>query len=318
MPHSRPIRSFFALAALLLATAASGVAQQTQPVPVTAVVPTTAETLPFYWALQQGLFEKAGIAMTVTTASSGSMATAAVVGGAAQIGSSNVLSEIQAYAKGLPIVLVAAAGQFNDSAPNAEVFVAPDSSIRTGRDLEGKTVAVASLHDLLALSMHTWLDAQGADFGKIHFVEMPPSSQVAALQSGRVDAIYVYEPFRGQAEHTGMRTLVAPYRSLGKDFLFSVWFANGSWVSAHRDAALRFSQIMHDATVYTNAHYDELIPLISSYTKMTPDEIRASRRVPATPSLKAAQIQPVIDAAARYHEIDKAFPAQELILPGAP
>ena len=81
--------------------------------------------------------------------------------------------------------------------------------------------------------------------------------------------------------------------------------------------AILFAQIMHDATEYTNAHYDELMPLISSYTKMTPAEIRASRRVPATPSLEVAEIQPVIDAAARYHEIERPFPAAELLLPGA-
>jgi NitT/TauT family transport system substrate-binding protein len=311
-------RALFALSLALAALTAAGGAQQLRPTPVTAVVPTTAETLPFYWALQQGLFEKAGLALTVTTATSGSMATATVVGGAAQIGSSNVLSEIQAHAKGLPIVLLAAAGEYDDRLPNNEIFVAAGSPIRVAHDLEGKTVAIASLHDLLALSMHSWLDREGVDVAKIRFVEMPPSSQVAALQQGRVEAIHVYEPFRGQAERAGMRALVAPYYTIGRDFIFSVWFANATWVNANRDAALKFARVMHDATEYTNAHYEELIPMISSYTKMSPDEIRSMRRVRGSPSLRPALIQPVIDAAAKYHEIEKAFPAQEMILTGVP
>lgn len=75
---------------------------------------------------------------------------------------------------------------------------------------------------------------------------------------------------------------------------------------------------MHDAAIYTNAHYDELIPFIASFSKMSVDDVRAIRKVYAATSLKAADIQPVIDAAYKYHEIDKVFPAQELILPGVP
>jgi len=303
---------------LFLALAAGGSFAQTTRTALTAVVPTTAETLPFYYAMQQGMFEKAGLSITITGATSGSMATAAVVGGAAQIGSSNVLSEIQAHSKGIPIVLVAPAGQYNSTAPNAEVFVAANSPIRTAKDLEGKTMAVASLHDLLALSTYVWLDQQGVDRSKVRFVEMPPPEQVPALLAGRVDVIYVYEPFRGQAEHAGARFLVAPYNAVGRDFLFSVWFANGTWANEHKDAVLAFALVMHDATLYTNAHYDERLPLVSSYTKMSIDQIKATRIVRSATSLRANQIQPIIDAAAKFHEIAAPFPAQEMILAGAP
>lgn len=313
-------RAAAALGLLVAAAAGTGSAQTAaRPLTaLTAVVPTTAETLPFFYAQQQGWFEKAGLSITVTSATSGSMATAAVVGGAAQIGSSNVLSEIQAHSKGIPIVLLAPAGQYNAAAPNAEIFVAAASPIKTAKDLEGKTMAVASLHDLLALSTYVWLDQQGADRSKIRFVEMPPPEQVPALLAGRVDVIYVYEPFRGQAEHAGARFLVAPYNAVGRDFLFSVWFANGSWATEHKDAALAFARVMHDATLYTNAHYDELLPLVSSYTKMSVDALKATRVVRAATSLRANQIQPIIDAAAKFHEISAPFPAQEMILAGAP
>lgn len=306
-------------ALLLISLTAGGLGQTPRALtPMTVVVPTTAETLPFYYAMQQGLFEKAGLSITVTTASSGSMATAAVVGGAAQAGSSNVLSEIQAHAKGIPIVLLAPAGEYDPALPNNEIFVTAASPIKAPKDLEGRTMAVASLHDLLALSTHAWLDKEGVDAAKIRFVELAPAEMVTALMSGRVDVIHVYEPFRGAAERAGARVLVAPYTAIGRDFLFSVWFANATWASEHKDAALAFARVMHDAAVYTNAHYDDLIPLVSSYTKMSPDDLRATRRVKVATSLRPALIQPVIEAAAKYHEIAAPFPAQEMIFPGAP
>ena len=308
-----------ATAALLVTSGASrGLGQTRALTPLTAVVPTTAETLPFFYAMQQGMFEKAGLSITITSASSGSMATAAVAGNTAQIGSSNVLSEIQAHAKGIPIVLLAPAGQYEVANPNNEIFVTAASPIKTPKDLEGRTMAVASLHDLLALSTHAWLDKEGVDASKIRFVELAPAEQVAALLSGRVDVIHVYEPFRGAAERAGARVLVAPYSAIGRDFIFSVWFANATWANEHREAALAFARVMHDATLYTNAHYDELLPLVSSYTKMSLDALKSTRRVRVATSLQASQIQPVIEAAAKYHEIAAGFPAQEMILPGAP
>ena len=314
-----PIRTAVAFAALLAALSLPGVAQQTPaPLAITVIAGPTAEALPFFWAMQQGLFEKAGLSITVGSATSGSMSTTAVIADAAQIGGSNVLSEIQAHLKGLPVVLLAAGAKYDPKLPNNEVFVNAASPIKTARDLEGKTVAVASLHDMLSLSMRSWIDKSGADITKIKFVEIPPSSQLIALQQGRVDAIHVYEPFRGQAERAGARAIVAPYATIGNGFAFSCWFTNANFVSQHRDAALKFAQVMHDAAVYTNAHYDELIPFIASFSKMTVDDVRTIRKVYAATSLKPADIQPVIDTAYKYHEIDKVFPAQELILPGVP
>lgn len=319
MPNVRIAYALVAIALLIASGARGSVAQTARALtPVTAVVPTTAETLPFFYAVQQGMFEKAGLAITITSASSGSMATAAVAGGTAQIGSSNVLSEIQAHAKGIPIILLAPAGQYEAASPNNEIFVNASSPIRSAKDLEGRTMAVASLHDLLALSTHAWLDKEGVDASKIRYVELAPAEMVAALLAGRVDVIHVYEPFRGAAERAGARVLVAPYSAIGRDFLFSVWFANRTWANEHREAALQFARVMHDATVYTNAHYDELLPLVSSYTKMSVDALKSTRRVRVATSLQASQIQPVIEAAAKYHEIAAGFPAQEMILPGAP
>ena len=57
--------------------------------------------------------------------------------------------------------------------------------------------------------------------------------------------------------------------------------------------------------------------LIASYTKMTQDDVRSWQGRVAT-SLRAVDLQPIIDTAVRYHEIDRAFPAQELIFPGVP
>src|SRR5580658_7905289 len=108
----RSVRAVVALAALLAALSVPGVAQQTPAtLSITAIVGPTAEALPFFWALQQGLFEKAGLSITVVPATSGSIATTAVIADAAHIGGSNVLSEIQAHLKGLPVVLLAGGGK---------------------------------------------------------------------------------------------------------------------------------------------------------------------------------------------------------------
>jgi NitT/TauT family transport system substrate-binding protein len=273
-----------------------------------------ADAVPLRYALQQGWFEKAGLDVKLTTVGSGSLATIAVVGGAADIGTANMLSIVVARQKGIPLMVVVPQAQYDASNPTTQLLVSTDSPIRSAKDLEDRTVAVGGLHDLLALGVKAWMSQNGADPAKVHFVEAVQSTMLGALDAKRVDAFVVSEPVLAAAEASGRtRMLAGAYGSIAKRFVVDGWFAMAPWLAAHRDAALRFADVMHRATLYTNAHYDEILPLIGSYTSIAPDVLRKMRQIKDAQVLGAGQIQPVIDAAARYGEIPAAFPASEMV-----
>jgi NitT/TauT family transport system substrate-binding protein len=301
-----------ALAPLSLRPA--GVRAQAARTPVIVTTTTPIDVLPFFYGMQQKWFERAGLDVTFTTLASGALALVAVTGGAANIGFGNPLSILIAYSKGAPVQLVAPGSDFVPNAPTAQIFVLPDSPIRAARDLEDKSFAVTGLHDLMALAVRTWADGQGADSSKIRFVEMPPSSMLTALQTKRVDAVGLFEPFRTEGAAAGARALGAPYESISREFITGSWFGNSSWIAQNRNAALRFAEVIRQAGEYANAHFEELVPLMSSFSRMSAEVIARSNRPHHARAVTVAAIQPLIDVAAKYKEIPNAFRAQEFIL----
>lgn len=309
-----------ALAALPLAARAKAARAQGAPRAVTPIIVnttiTSADVLPFFYALDQKLFERAGLSVTYQAVNSGSLGLVAVVGGAANIAFANPLTIITAYAKGAPVQIVAPGCEFVPAAPIAELFVLADTPIRTAKDLEGRTVAVTGLHDLVAISIQAWAESGGADNSKVHYIEIPPSATIAALQSKRVDAAGLFEPFRSQAIGLGLRSIAAPYASLGNQFLVDAWFGHRTWIAQNRYAALRFAEVIRTAGEYANAHYDDLIPFISTYSKMSADVLKRQSRPQFPGTVTPGSIQRLIDVSARYKEIPASFRAQDVILSG--
>jgi NitT/TauT family transport system substrate-binding protein len=308
--------------AVLAAVVAAGAVASAQTAPRTAIVLApiaSTDMASAFYAVQTGMFQKAGLDVTISQAPSGAAAMTAVVGGAAQIGYSNSLALATARGKGVPVVLLSPGAMYRTAIPHAVLLVPADSTLRTAKDLEGRTVAVAGLHDLLGISVVTWLEKNGADPSKIKFTEIPPATMQAALEAKRVDVAAMYEPFLSAAVHAGSAKLFAkPYDAIGNSFLTGAWFALEPWVNDHRAAAIAFAKVLDQSSTYVNSHYDELTPLISSFTKLSPETLHNMVKLYTPPGLRAADLQPVIDVSAKAHEIPASFPAAQLILPGVP
>lgn len=287
--------------------------------PLTIVMAHTVDATPFYYAMRSGMFEKAGLAITLNALASGNLSIQAVVAGAAQIGLANTLSESQAHLRGIPLVLIAGAGVYDTNAPIARIYVTADSPIRTAKDLEGRIVAVSGLHDLLSMSVRAWLAQQGADSNNVRFVELPQASMAPALlEQKRVDAVSLFEPFASAIEGVGgARALARPYDAIAKAFNVTAWFAHGTWLAANRTSVVRFQNVMRQATEYANAHLTDMIPIVASFTGMTPEVVKLALKVKTAPTVLPAQLQPLIDTAAKVGELSGPFPARDL-LNGAP
>lgn len=284
---------------------------------LTVAVTRSADAVPFFYALKTGMFEKADVDVTPMALANGAAIASAIVGGAADIGFSNIQTLIAAHVKGIPFTIVAAGGEYNDASPTTELLVLGDSPIKTAKDLEGKTVAVGALHDLQALSVAAWMTTTGADPAKVSYIETPASAAFALLQQGRAAAIVVSQPNLQAALQHGARVLGKPYSALSKHLLVSAWYTTQPWTQANPQTLARFAQVMRQASEYVNTHPQDLDPLIESYTKIPVDVLRTMSRAHQGTSVDPAQVQAVIDAAARFEAIPKSFPARDIIA-GAP
>jgi NitT/TauT family transport system substrate-binding protein len=272
-----------------------------------------------YYAVQAGLFKKAGLNVTFVAMTPAAIP-AAVIGGAVQIASSNLFNVVEAYARNVPFTVIAPGAMFDNTDENGYVglIVRKDSTIHTGRDLNNKTIGVPALKDFNTLAAMSWIDRTGGDSSTVHFVEMPAPTAGPAVVAGRIDATVLTVPFLGQIVAGGdVRVLTDAYSAISKSFLGLGWITTKAYADEHPDVIARFSRVMHDAAIYVNAHHDDTVQMMSDLAKVDPSTIRGTVRVTFAPYLTPAMVQPVIDVSAKYHVIDKGFSASQLISPAA-
>jgi NitT/TauT family transport system substrate-binding protein len=199
---------------------------------------------------------------------------------------------------------------------NAQLLVLRDSPIRSTNDLNGKLLSVPALHDIGQVADSAWVEKNGGDLKSLKFVEFPMSGASAALDQHRIDATTIVGPAMDAALATGkFRSLGPSFGAISPHVLFSAWFTTKEWADKHADVAKRFARVWAQAAAYVNAHHEEMEPTLAQFMSMPLDVLHKMTRGVYATAMTAADIQPVVDAAAKYQMIEKPFPAGELIDP---
>jgi NitT/TauT family transport system substrate-binding protein len=273
---------------------------------------------PAWVGQKRGIFKKYGIDAQLTIASNGAAASAALIGGAADVAYGNVVSVIQAHAHGVPLQYIVPGGIANAQTGLVHAFVLKDSPIRKALDLNGKTLASPALHDLDSAMTLAWVDQNGGDSKTMHEVEVPSSAAIPFLQTHRADVVVLTEPASSQVAATGLvREIGDTLRVIGGSALVSGYTVVASTAAANPDTYMRFARAMREAEAYTNTHARETADIQASFSGLTLDQILKTRRNFYPPALDAKFLQPLIDVCAHYGLIGKGFPAAEIISPAA-
>jgi NitT/TauT family transport system substrate-binding protein len=272
------------------------------------------QSTPLIYAAKAGIYKKYGLNVEMVKLGGSAAVTAALAGGSLEIGKASTMGLVTAFGKGLPFTAIGNLANYNADHPDFALVVASDGGIKTPKDLEGKTLAAVSLSDMNSIATFAWLDARGVDSSTLKYVEIPASATLAAMQQERVVASTLYEPNLSSALATGKyRILGYPYDAIAKRFSDGILFANASWASEHRDLVEKFLSATQEAASYLTAHSDEATALIVEYGALDPASVKTIRHPERGVALTPALIQPVIDAAAKYKVIPKAFNAADMI-----
>jgi len=292
-----------------------GSAQTLTPLRATSAIDDAAT--PYLWAMESGLFRKNGLDASLERATSGAAAASAVVGGSFEIGKSSVISLLTAHSHGLPIVAISAAGDYDSSRPASAVVVRPDSPLHAGADLNGKIVAVSAINDSFSISVRAWVDAKGGDSSTVKLVELPMSAVTAALTAGRIDAAVLIQPFLSPALTSGtVRSLGDPVSATGTHHTDSAWFTTVDYTQKNPDVVNRFMRTIRDGAIYVNAHPAETAGILTKFAMVQSSDVGKIRVLQGW-KLDPANLQPLIDAAARYKFIPERFEARDLIYQNA-
>lgn len=287
-------------------------AQTLQPVSVVGAAVDQSGAL--FYAKELGLFERAGLDVTISTPVSNGIIPAAVSSNAVNVAYTNIVQIEQAFKKGLPIAVIAGAAVNDERRPVNFLLVGKDSPIKTAADLNGKTLGAETLKGLGDFSVDAWVDQHGGDSASLKWAEVPFTTMGEAIARGRIDGAFFVEPYASQVRST-TRVLGRPYEAIGKRFLGAAYITSTAWAAAHPDTVARFVRAIHDGSVWGNANPEKSALILQKYSHVDATVIGTMARALYAEALVPQEIQLTIDFFAKYKMIDGTFDARTLIYP---
>jgi NitT/TauT family transport system substrate-binding protein len=266
-----------------------------------------------YYAVDEGLFTRAGLDVEMSNFSNAGAVTAGGRGGAGDVGMADMIQLANAVLHGVPLGFFAGAALWTSDAPTHFMCVAKNGAVRGAKDLEGQTVAVTALKSISEIAAREWLRVGGADVDKVKILELTFASMPAALARGTVQAAFIGEPFLSAAGDDVVR-IGKPYDAIARQFYIGAWFVTRDWATKNPETARRLTQTVYDIARWANSHHADSAPILAKYTKLDVERIRAMQRTSYATSLDPRLMQPVLDVAARYKLIERPVLAADLIV----
>ncbi len=259
------------LAALNLPTPA----RAADPLPVVrvSIVPIYAVS-PHFAALAQGYFEPEGIAVTTVTVQGGSIGIPGLMGGSFDVLYSNAITNMTALERGIDIRIFADGAPIPTQPPDpGAVIIRKGEPIRTGKDLEGKVIAINARFDIQWLVMQGWVKKTGGDLSKITYREVPLPSMLDALRAKQVDAALVLDPFMtiGLEDPAFERAAWALSTAMG-GLPSSSWIVSGQTADTKPELVRAYARGFAKGVAWINANLGKkpFFDLVAGYTKTDP------------------------------------------------
>jgi NitT/TauT family transport system substrate-binding protein len=245
--------------------AASGSSGQLREVTVgmLPILPTAA----LYAGIDQGFFADHGIELTVQTGQGGAALLPAVLAGQMQFATSNPVSLLQARDKDIDVRVIAhwtSALAEGDTDVNA-VVAAADSGIASAADLAGKTVAVNTLSGMGGLTIREAVRAGGGDPDAVQFLELGFPDMPAALAAGRVDAVWVPEPFLTTLRDAGNRVVTYASKDSVPGHPTQLFFTAGELVESDPGLVQDMTAALEETLTYAEANPDDVKAHVSEF-----------------------------------------------------
>lgn len=188
---------------LMIALSLGGVAAQDKDqsrrdlIKATAFASTSLASTPWMVGVEQGIFIKHGLNLTLKTVDTGGQLTQGLTSGDADFIPLAFSLTLSAINQKLPVVVVAVAmgdstGKRSDDP--LTITARKDSGVRAPSDLVGKKVGL-----VLAGTTREYLDAvlaaRNVNPKNVTLVQVPPGGTATALQTERIDAAVTWEPY---------------------------------------------------------------------------------------------------------------------------
>jgi NitT/TauT family transport system substrate-binding protein len=293
----------------------SGGGEAAGPTKITVGTLPIANAAPMYLGIEKGFFKAEKLEIKPQIGEGGAALIPTLVSGDAQFAFVGVIPAITAVAKKVPIKIVTSS---DDAAATEEkdwqtLVVPKGSPIKGVEDMPGKTIAVNALRGLAEVVISRSLEKHGVDYRKVKLLEVPFPEMPTALESKRVDAALLTEPFLSAVLAQGGKQIDAPSVETVPNFPNGVYVASEKYIQENSDVVDRFARAMNKSLEYAQANPDEVRKIVPEYTE-TPPEAAAKMRLPVFDSkLDRKGIELEAELTAKYGIIEEAPVYEDLV-----
>lgn len=238
------------------------------------VIPIT-DVAAIYLGDDQGFFEERGIELTLEPAQGGAAIVPAVLSGETQFGFSNNISMIIAASEGVPIQLLApgVASTGNDGDDFNALAVLGDNPAESAADLQDATIGVNTLNNICGVSISESIRKAGGDPTGVSWVEVPAPDVVAALESGRIEAGCLGEPFLSDFLADGGRAVASIFVDVAEDATIASYFTSRQLAESDPDLVERFTEALVESLAYADENPEEVRRIVTTYTALTDEDV---------------------------------------------
>lgn len=248
------------------------------------------QTTPLYVALQDRLFEKAGLDVEIVQFQNPNQIIDSLVANQADAGAPGAAAGITILAEsrypGTFKVFGLQGGTIRGQRLNDALIVKNGSPIRSFQDLKGRSLGHLPGIQWRTISRHM-LRANGLDPDKdVRLQEIAVGLQVPSVVAGSIDATLSLEPVGSIAVASGAatRALSNPCASVIADPFYSgVSVLTTKFVTERPKVARALVEALDQATRVANTEFDRVRPYFAKYTAIKGDDVR----VVAQPYLRA-------------------------------
>jgi NitT/TauT family transport system substrate-binding protein len=268
-----------------------------------------------YAAIENGYFREVGLNLDLQVMQGGATIIPALEGGSLEVGISNALSIVLAHDQGLePLIVVDSAYEATDS-PAHSIVARGDSTITTGKDLEGKKYAVNTLRNIEHLMIIKWIEKGGGDPNRVQFLELPFPQMIPAVQNGQVDAAGEVEPFVTAAKDQGLKVIANHYVEIQPRTLVAPLVSKRSWVEANKETVQRFAEAVKrgNAWAMDRANNAETRQIVIKYARLDPALGAKINLTPLGTRTEPSLLQWWIDEARKLGWVQKDLRAEAMI-----
>ena len=268
---------------------------------------------------RKGFFQQHGLKLKVDTGAGGSAIIPGVVSGTYDVGGSNIMSVELAASKGVPIKMVTAGTSARTTPEKAfgAILVRPDSGITEAADLKGKTVAVNTLDGIAELTTKISLENHGVDPSTVKLTELGFPNMLAALNEGRVDAVWEIEPFLTLGLQSGKKPIIYPYLETKPGMQVGSYVTSKQYLAENSEAIKAFQAGVVDTAAAISKDPKAFRSALPQLTELSTEDAAKMRLPQWKGSVDRASLELIDKKLVKYGYIDEPVNIDEMLAPGA-